>query len=285
MERVKLKQKKIKSNNFIWLFSSIFIFVVFIGVGSYTIITTSPSSQRAKGQLISTSDEENVVPENQANTLEESDGDSSSEEEIIFYENIATVANGDSTLVLVNKNNVLDSTYAPTDLVLPDVLVIGHQQNRTVYMREEAAYYLEQLFEAAYDEAGLVFLARSGYRSYETQVELYQRYVELNGQEEADHFSARAGHSEHQTGLAIDVTADSVNGQLVTEFVQTAEGIWLKENAHRFGFIIRYLEGREDETGYQYEPWHIRYVGKEVAEEIYQNDWIFEQYLNKHKEL
>ena len=198
-----------------------------------------------------------------------------------FYENVITVSNGDSKLVLVNKNYALDSSYAQSDLVLPNVLALGHEQNKTIYLREEASQHLEQLFSAAEQEAGLIFLARSGYRSYETQVSLYQRYVDQNGQEAADRFSARAGHSEHQTGLAIDVTADSVNGQLTTEFGKTAEGIWLKDNAHRFGYIIRYLEGRESETGYQYEPWHIRYVGVEAATEIYQNNWILEQYLNK----
>ena len=198
-----------------------------------------------------------------------------------FYENVITVSNGDSKLVLVNKNYALDSSYAASDLVLPNVLALGHEQNKTLYLREEASQHLEQLFSAAEQEAGLIFLARSGYRSYETQVSLYQRYVDQNGQEAADRFSARAGHSEHQTGLAIDVTADSVNGQLTTEFGKTAEGIWLKDNAHRFGYIIRYLEGRESETGYQYEPWHIRYVGVEAATEIYQNNWILEQYLNK----
>ena len=198
-----------------------------------------------------------------------------------FYENVITVSNGDSKLVLVNKNYALDSSYAPSDLVLPNVLALGHEQNKTIYLREEASQHLEQLFSAAEQEAGLIFLARSGYRSYETQVSLYQRYVDQNGQEAADRFSARAGHSEHQTGLAIDVTADSVNGQLTTEFGKTAEGIWLKDNAHRFGYIIRYLEGRESETGYQYEPWHIRYVGVEAATEIYQNNCILEQYLNK----
>ena len=122
-----------------------------------------------------------------------------------FYENVITVSNGDSKLVLVNKNYALDSSYAPSDLVLPNVLALGHEQNKTIYLREEASQHLEQLFSAAEQEAGLIFLARSGYRSYETQVSLYQRYVDQNGQEAADRFSARAGHSEHQTGLAIEI--------------------------------------------------------------------------------
>lgn len=198
-----------------------------------------------------------------------------------FYQNVITVSNPDSMLVLVNKNYALSEDYEPSDLVLPNVLSTDYNQNQNIYLRKEAAMYLEQLFYAAQNEAGLTLLARSGYRSYQTQISLYDRYVSQNGTEKADTFSARAGHSEHQTGLAMDVTADSVNRQLVTDFGLTPEGIWLKENAHRFGYIIRYLEGREDETGYQYEPWHIRYVGVEAATEIYENNWILEQYLNK----
>ena len=199
----------------------------------------------------------------------------------MFYQNVITVSNPDSMLVLVNKNYALSEDYEPSDLVLPNVLSTDYNQNQNIYLRKEAAIHLEQLFYAAQNEAGLTLLARSGYRSYQTQISLYDRYVSQNGTEKADTFSARAGHSEHQTGLAMDVTADSVNRQLVTDFGLTPEGIWLKENAHRFGYIIRYLEGREDETGYQYEPWHIRYVGVEAATEIYENNWILEQYLNK----
>lgn len=198
-----------------------------------------------------------------------------------FYQNVIAVSNPDSMLVLVNKNYALNEDYEPSDLVLPNVLSTDYNQNQNIYLRKEAAIHLEQLFYAAQNEAGLTLLARSGYRSYQTQISLYDRYVSQNGTEKADTFSARAGHSEHQTGLAMDVTADSVNRQLVTDFGLTPEGIWLKENAHRFGYIIRYLEGREDETGYQYEPWHIRYVGVEAATEIYENNWILEQYLNK----
>ena len=215
-------------------------------------------------------EEENLVYKSDEEELEKS-----------FYEDVITVSNANSTQVLVNKNYALDSSYVPNDLVLVDVLGIGRKKNTTIYLRKEAASQLEKLFSAAKEEKSLVLLARSGYRSYETQEELYQRYAKQHGQEKADYFSARAGHSEHQTGLAMDVTADSVNGQLTTEFGKTAEGIWLKENAHRFGYIIRYLEGRESETGYQYEPWHIRYVGEEVATEIYENNLILEEYLNR----
>lgn len=298
MERMKLKKKMIKFGSLLGLF------IITIGISlSKNMTISGQSRQDSVGkQLYSQS----FYQTNQAATVahldqlakeklleEERLAEEKRQEERLaqqqtkldlessFYENVITVSNGDSKLVLVNKNYALDSSYAPSDLVLPNVLALGHEQNKTIYLREEASQHLEQLFSAAEQEAGLIFLARSGYRSYETQVSLYQRYVDQNGQEAADRFSARAGHSEHQTGLAIDVTADSVNGQLTTEFGKTAEGIWLKDNAHRFGYIIRYLEGRESETGYQYEPWHIRYVGVEAATEIYENNWILEQYLNK----
>ncbi len=298
MERMRLKKKMIKFGSLLGLF------IITIGISlSKNMTISGQSRQDSVGkQLYSQS----FYQTNQAATVahldqlakeklleEERLAEEKRQEERLaqqqtkldlessFYENVITVSNGDSKLVLVNKNYALDSSYAPSDLVLPNVLALGHEQNKTIYLREEASQHLEQLFSAAEQEAGLIFLARSGYRSYETQVSLYQRYVDQNGQEAADRFSARAGHSEHQTGLAIDVTADSVNGQLTTEFGKTAEGIWLKDNAHRFGYIIRYLEGRESETGYQYEPWHIRYVGVEAATEIYENNWILEQYLNK----
>ena len=97
-----------------------------------------------------------------------------------FYQNILTVSNPDSILVLVNKNYALSSDYEPSDLVLPNVLSIDHNQNHTIYLRKEAATHLEKLFEAAKNEADLILLARSGYRSYQTQLSLYDRYVQPN---------------------------------------------------------------------------------------------------------
>lgn len=294
MERVKLKRKLIKFGSLL----GFFIITLILSI-SKNMMTSGESRQSTLGKELSayeTNKTETIANLDQLAEEKRLEEESLAEEERLkeewlakqqvdmnspssFYKDIVTVSDGDSKLVLVNKNYALDSNYAPIDLVIPNVLTLGHQQNTSIYLRQEAAQQLEQLFSIAEKEAGLIFLARSGYRSYETQVSLYQRYVNTHGQDAADRFSARAGHSEHQTGLAIDVTADSVDGQLTTDFGLTDEGIWLKENAHRFGYIIRYLEGRESETGYQYEPWHIRYVGVEAATEIYQNNWILEQYL------
>ncbi|MBQ8891505.1 MAG: DUF5011 domain-containing protein [Bacilli bacterium] len=112
----------------------------------------------------------------------------------------------------------------------------------------------------------------SGFRSYETQKYLFNDYASRNGFEKANTFSALPGQSEHQTGLAFDV------GRISDDFGNTDAGKWLSKNAHRYGFIIRYLKGKEDITGYKYEPWHIRYVG-EVASEIYNAGITLEEYL------
>ena len=116
---------------------------------------------------------------------------------------------------------------------------------------------------------------RSGFRSYNTQVSLYNNYVKRDGKTAADTYSARAGHSEHQTGLAADINS------LEQSFINTKEGKWLNENCYKYGFIIRYPKGKEDITGYIYEPWHIRYVGTDIASKLYNNgNWItLEEYL------
>jgi D-alanyl-D-alanine carboxypeptidase len=145
-------------------------------------------------------------------------------------------------------------------------------------MRKESAIALEKLFFLAKQD-GIVLHAISGFRSEKYQQSVYRRNVETQGQLQADKVSAKPGHSEHQTGLTMDVSADSVNNTLETQFAKTAEGTWLKNNAHRAGFIIRYLKGKEHITGYSYEPWHIRYVG-EIAKDIYEKNITLEEYLN-----
>ena len=200
-----------------------------------------------------------------------------------FYQDIVQVQHPDSNLVLVNKNYRLPSNYTPDDLVYLDVpLYRDEKNNEANYLRKEAANALEKLFNTAMNEEGYELIARSGFRTYQTQVNLYNNYVATRGQQYADSYSARSGHSEHQTGLTIDITAQSVNAGLSETFGQSKEGAWVAKNAHRFGFIIRYPQGRTSETGYEYEPWHLRYVGVEAATEIYQNDLILEDYLLEH---
>lgn len=123
--------------------------------------------------------------------------------------------------------------------------------------------------QAAARAAGLNIYISSGFRSYSYQKTLYNNYVNRDGVVAADTYSARAGHSEHQSGLAFDV--NTINDS----FANTEEGKWLNDNCYKYGFILRYPNGKSDETGYQYEPWHFRYVGVELAEKLYNNgNWI-----------
>lgn len=157
--------------------------------------------------------------------------------------------------VLVNKTRpVTPAGWAPDDLVRPDVPVLGEHD----LLREDAAGALERLAADAEDATGRELVLASGYRSVEYQARLYARYVEAHGRRAADTFSARPGFSEHQTGLAADVAEA---GTPFTRFGSTETGRWVAEQAWRYGFVVRYPEGRQAVTGYTPEPWHLRYVG------------------------
>lgn len=130
-------------------------------------------------------------------------------------------------------------------------------------------------------KAGYEFDAFSTYRSYDRQVELYNNYVSRDGQEAADTYSARPGFSEHQTGLAFDIGEVGNSADYADDrFGETEAGKWLALHAHEFGFIMRYPEGKKEITGYKYESWHFRYVGVDIATEIYKNNSTLEEYLN-----
>ncbi|QUH21512.1 M15 family metallopeptidase [Alkaliphilus sp. B6464] len=184
----------------------------------------------------------------------------------------------DDILIVVNKKRYLDSNYKPNDLVVPNVKFSFDGEHEKKYMRQEAASALEELFNQAKEE-GIYLYAVSGYRSYSTQERLFKNRADRVGEEEANKLSARPGESEHQTGLAMDVTSQSAKFDLIEGFGDTEEGKWLKGNAHKFGFIIRYLKDKTDITGYSYEPWHIRYVGKDGAEKIHNEGITLEEYF------
>ncbi len=132
---------------------------------------------------------------------------------------------------------------------------------------------LDEMFAAAKKD-GITLKVVSGFRSYETQKTLYGNYVKRDGQEAADRYSARAGHSEHQSGLSFDLNSTN------TSFADTKEGKWIAANAHKYGFIVRYPEDKEEITGYMYEPWHVRYLGKDMAQRIYDSELCLEEYFN-----
>lgn len=129
-----------------------------------------------------------------------------------------------------------------------------------------------KLSSAAAQEGLNIYLS-SGFRSYDYQAQIYNNYCARDGQAAADTYSARPGYSEHQTGLAIDVN------QIDDSFIGTPEAIWLENHCHEFGFILRYPQGKQDITGYQYESWHIRYVGTDLATQIHASGLTLEEYF------
>ena len=175
-----------------------------------------------------------------------------------------SIDEADSLWVVVNKLRPLNPIdYAPEDLVAPNIPAAFDP-----LLRKEASDALETMYAEASD-AGVPFHIQSSYRSYTTQQRVKANSVSRLGQTVSDQRSARAGYSEHQTGLAVDLTTPSGRCTLEACFAGTPEGGWLAENAWRFGFILRYLDGKSDIHGYVFEPWHFRYVGPELAEEIH----------------
>ncbi len=170
-------------------------------------------------------------------------------------------------VLIVNKTYSLPSNYrAPKS--------DGYEFCTTCLTEETLNAFNEMQADA--QSLGLNIYISSGFRSYTYQENLYNSYVAQDGQEAADTYSARAGHSEHQTGLAFDLNT------IDDSFAYTPEGQWIKDNCQKYGLILRYPKGKESITGYQYESWHLRYVGKELAEKLYNNgEWItLEEHFN-----
>ena len=177
--------------------------------------------------------------------------------------------------VLVNKQHGLEvEDFEPPDLVALDV----PQQYGGQQLREEAAAALEELISEATKD-GIDLWVTTAYRDFEHQRALYEQRYAAGGQEAADELTARPGFSEHQTGLAVDMSFEgNTDCNLRACFADTDQGEWLAEHAARFGFIIRYPEGAEPITGYSYEPWHLRYVGEATAQEVTEQEVTLEEY-------
>lgn len=183
----------------------------------------------------------------------------------------------DSITVLVNREYRLSEDYIPADLVVPEVRFSYYGTYEKSYVRQVTADALEKLF-AAGEKKGVILKAVSGYRSYARQKEIYNRNVNSRGVTKTDLVSAKPGASEHQTGLSIDVSSETVGCALEESFGATADGKWLARNCHKYGFIIRYPKNKTNITGYSYEPWHIRYVGRKLATYLYQKGLTLEEY-------
>ena len=187
-----------------------------------------------------------------------------------FYKDTFKTKNLNTTIILVNKYYYVDKNYVPNNLENIDIKYSLKGMKLTKVAREA----FEELAKDAKKE-NLNIIAMSTYRSYEYQEKIYNDYVKKDGKEAADKYSGRPGHSEHQTGLAIDVYNEK---ESYTNFEKTDEFKWMQEHAHEYGFILRFPKEKENETGYIYESWHYRYVGKKAAKYIKEHNISLEEY-------
>ena len=193
-----------------------------------------------------------------------------------IYTDTRPSTNLNTNYLLVNKFNYLDSNYIPENLELLD----NSYAKSGIYLVKEAKDNIERLIDKAKND-GMNIRVISAYRSYSYQENLYNNYVKNDGVENADTYSARPGYSEHQTGLVVDITRafDDFNN-----FENTNEYSWMLENAHNYGFILRYPKDKEDITTYSFEAWHYRYVGVELAQKIKPSNLTFDEYYVRYLE-
>lgn len=189
-----------------------------------------------------------------------------------YYSHIINIDNPDDPLVIVNKYYKLSSTFIPKNLVKIDN---AHSYHGNSYQVIPIVKENLDIMFADMEKVGLKMQVKSAYRSYQMQVTGYNEYVAASGEAIANTFSAKPGHSEHQTGMALDFV--SAAGEY-SVFSKTAEYAWVKDNAYKYGFIQRYQDNKNNITGYQTESWHFRYVGKDIAKYIYDNNLTFDEY-------
>ena len=183
-------------------------------------------------------------------------------------------------IVLTNKENLLSEDYIPPDLVK---LTCKKISSDPIQMREVAANALSDMFAAA-KEDGIILYAHSGYRSYRTQKTMYSNRLKKNNGKD-DGVVAYPGSADHQTGLGIDIINKAgIGKKFTTAFAETKEGKWVAENCWNYGFVIRYQKNKEDITQIMFEPWHLRYVGVQVAQYMHENDLSLEEFTAEWKE-
>ena len=190
--------------------------------------------------------------------------------DLTHYEDKIPARNQNNKLILVNKYYYLEEDYVPANL---EDLSNQYALNNMKMVKEAKDAFEEMSKEAK--KNGLKIIAMSTYRDYAYQTNLYNNYVKKDGKEAADTYSGRPGFSEHQTGYAVDIYNDDKS---YTDFHLTEEFKWMQENAKNYGFILRFPQGKENETGYQYESWHYRYVGLEAATYITEKNITLEEY-------
>ncbi|MBE5930340.1 MAG: D-alanyl-D-alanine carboxypeptidase family protein [Lachnospiraceae bacterium] len=233
--------------------------------------SVAPISEQADTDAVATTAPLSTVPPNRTATPEPTEAPTPTP--------IAVNTDTSTVTYLVNREYPLPENFVPEGLTTPDVLFpFSDTTIDKAKMTPDAGAALALLFDAAYDEAGLTLYGVSAYRSYARQYTIYATNLATRGVAHTNRYSAAPGRSEHQTGLAIDISCASEGFGLETTFADTPEGIWVAKNAHRFGFILRYPKDKEHITGYNYEPWHIRYVGTELAGYLYETGLTLDEY-------
>lgn len=265
-----------------------------IGYNEKEITTLLKADDKVLDKALTSDYDENLIPLTEQkyflwknyNTYKKYIKDLAKETNTIDYEDVVTKVNvnrnydyythtkdtdmdqGDA--ILVNKYYKLPEKYAPDDIVE----VSNWYAYGTMSIRSEVYDAFKEMFNAA-KEDGITLIINSGYRTYEYQNEVYEQYKDANGEEYADSYAARPDFSEHQTGLALDVITYGTSGE---EFENTDAYKWLQEHANEYGFILRYPKGKEDITGYSYESWHYRYLGKKLATKVKNSGLTYDEY-------
>lgn len=249
---------------------------IVIGVLALAIIGGTGWYFMIHGQAIDTAGEPTAHEGAREEPPQSSDDKSETTDE--SFKKTYSLTDPESLWVIVNKQNPLPDGYKPADLVVPDTRLRIAASNEQMQMRKASAAALEQLIRGA-SSAQYSLALSSGFRSEALQRQFYTSYTARDGQAAADTYSARPGFSEHQTGLVADLGRVDQKCQLATCFGELPEGRWLATHAHEYGFVIRYLKGKEPITGYQYEPWHVRYVGIELATKVHAQATTLEEYF------
>ena len=194
---------------------------------------------------------------------------------LYYYENSQPAIMRKDKLTLVNKEYRLSEQYVPSNLVAVPTSIATNANQKI------DAEFLEQFLILRQDAAqeNLTINLHSCYRSYDTQMSIYKRYLKNDPQSKVDTYSARPGHSEHQLGLACDLAATF---KTLGKFTGTKEAKWMEDNGHKYGFILRYPKGKTEITGYMYESWHFRYLGVETATQVYNSGLTYDEWYQQN---
>ena len=265
-----------KAYNIFKILMAVLLVAILVGCGKTiidekkkddTTVSTSETPTEKETSSTKASSTSTSATEKKSESTSETDTSSTKESE---SKTEKTSKTGESTTAKAKQEKTDGVTYVKGVLIANKTYGLPASYAPGCDPEADDAYYE---MKAAAKEDGVSLFVVSDFRSYETQESIYNRYVNEDGKAAADRYSARPGHSEHQTGLAYDLNS------LSTDFGETTEGKWLAQNCWKYGFIIRYPQGKENITGYMYEPWHVRYLGKDTAKAVYESGLTLEEYL------